>query len=104
MPTKTDWSDTAQKNTLWKKGIKDQGFLGLEVFKVGQIEYLVVPDGMQLAKVNDNLFIIQEKETFEEKVMKAVQEYSYEHRHNHDGGFNVPEVARKIIERFKGIL
>lgn len=105
MSNKTDWSDNVQQNTLWKKGMRDQMFLGLETFRIGRTQYLVIPDEMVLAKVNDNLFIIQEKETFEAKVEQAVKEYAYEHRkENSTGSFNVPEVTSKIISKFKGVL
>lgn len=99
----TDWAKEAPNQTTWIKGIVEQGFLALQTVTIGKIKYLIIPEDIQLHKVNDSMFIIQERETFDQKVMRAVQEYSYEHRHDGNGHFNVPEVSKKIIEKFRKV-
>lgn len=100
-----DWAKEAPKQTIWIKGIIEQGFLALQTVTIGKIKYLIIPEDIQIHKVNDSMFIIQERETFEAKVEQAVKEYAYEHRNeNSTGSFNVPEVTSKIISKFKGVL
>lgn len=100
---KEDWAKEAPKQTTWIKGILEQGFLALQTVTIGKIKYLIIPEDIQLHKVNDSMFIIQERETFDQKVRRAVQEYSYEHRNDGNGHFNVPEVTEKILEKFRKV-